>query len=526
MTFEQWLAANHYDAEALSKPENSNKRKHLEAAFNSETAPTPPVATPIAGTPSEHDALVAKAKANADRCEAIRQYAGQALTNASGNRAKITRIEELCNAATADEKCSVESFKYSMLLEDRTTGLIISVPKSQQVSEDVVEAAICASHKLPGIEKKFSEQTLESAHKQFRHGVSLKRLLMLGARSNGFRGDDSDPFTLARYAMRSHDEFDGGYGMRSDVGPSTGIQVPGILSNIGNKFIAPSFMYTEQTWRKIAKIGTVSNFLTKTTYRLTGANTYKRVAKSGEIKHGELGELTYTDQAETYGVMLGVSREDMVNDDLGAFVTMAQDIGRGAGEVLNNVFWTEWLDDASFFTTGNSNYDDGATDSLLSLAGLENADTIFRNQTKSDGTPLGAEPRILLVPNALRISALQHMNSTALAGGGNASALVPNTNPWSGAFDVAASAYLSKTSLPDGNGVSQTVTGSSTAWYLLADPNNIAAISVVFLNGREMPTVETSDFEFDRLGMATRAYFDFGTNKHEYRGAVKLKGAA
>ena len=82
-------------------------------------------------------------------------------------------------------------------------------------------------------------------------------------------------------------------------------------------------------------------------------------------------------------------------------------------------------------------------------------------------------------------------------------------------FRIVDSVYLTYTSLG----------GSATAWYLLADPNDIAAIEVAFLFGRETPVVETSDMEFNRLGMAMRAYFDFGCNKQEYRAGVKLKGA-
>jgi hypothetical protein len=66
----------------------------------------------------------------------------------------------------------------------------------------------------------------------------------------------------------------------------------------------------------------------------------------------------------------------------------------------------------------------------------------------------------------------------------------------------------------------------ATAWYLLADPNNVAAIEVAFLDGVETPIVETSEFDFDRLGIAMRAYMDWGCNKQEYRAGVKLKGAA
>ncbi len=60
-------------------------------------------------------------------------------------------------------------------------------------------------------------------------------------------------------------------------------------------------------------------------------------------------------------------------------------------------------------------------------------------------------------------------------------------------------------------------------------PNKLTERPVIegaFLNGKDTPTVEMGEFEFDQLGFATRAYFDFGVNKQEYRAGVKLKGAA
>ena len=64
-----------------------------------------------------------------------------------------------------------------------------------------------------------------------------------------------------------------------------------------------------------------------------------------------LGELPYTNQVEQFGKVLGIDRPDIINDDLGAFTGAAAELSRGAGDALNEVFWTQWLDDAAFFPT-------------------------------------------------------------------------------------------------------------------------------------------------------------------------------
>src|SRR5262249_14600804 len=162
------------------------------------------------------------------------------------------------------EKWSTDKFETAMLREERKIAPMILTPSGPQVNDDVLEAAICVAYKLPNPEDHFSEQTLAVVHKQYRHGLGLKRLMMMGARQNGYRGDESNWYGTCRAALKAQDEH--GYDMRADIGPSTGIQVPGILSNIANKFLASSFLMVDQSCRRIAKIRPVNDFKTITTY--------------------------------------------------------------------------------------------------------------------------------------------------------------------------------------------------------------------------------------------------------------------
>lgn len=518
MTFEQWLAANGYAADKLTEKE----RAHLMAAWEKETKPAAPVppAAPTMAAPTDFDEQIRAAEANSQRIAYIRERTLAAFQAHTGDLAKQAELKKLCESAVEDKKVDKQAFDLALLRLDRAIGPMILTPRAVQTNDDLLEAAVCMSHRLSGLEKRFSAETLDAAQRTFKHGLSLRDLLAVAAeRNSGYRGSTRDYEALCRHAF-ARNAASGAYyeGLRADVGPST-ISVPGILSNVANKFLSAGFLYTEQTWRMVAKIKSANDFKQMSTYRLTGNNKFLKIAPNGEIKHGTLSELTYTNKVEQYGRLLGIGRPDIINDDLGAFTGAADELGRGAGDSLNEVFWTEWLDDATFFPTdkSNANYDDGATDSVLSLAGLENADNIFREQTKPDGTPMGIDPAILLVPSGLRITAWTLVNSTEIVGQGASAGALPNKNPHAGAYKPASSVYLR----------SAAIAGSSaTGWYLLADPNNCAAIEVAFLFGREAPTVEQGEFDFDRLGIAMRAYMDFGCAKQEYRAAVKMKGAA
>lgn len=512
----QWLLAKGLDAAAFSAlPEVAQAALKTQHAAEVKAAATPvaPVVPPpvvaATGDNSQHtfDQKMAAIEAESRRVAYIHERSAAAAETHTGNFAKIQEIRELCASAIADKTIDARAFDLALLRADRAMGPTVYAPTEKPITEDVIAAAICASGRLPGLEKKFNERTLDAAHKNFPRGISLKGMLREAAvRNNNYRSNSNDDNALCRAA------FD----IRAS-GPST-IAVPGILSNVANKFLAAGFNYSEQAWRQISRIKTANDFKQMSTYRLTGSNKFIKVAPGGEIKHGTLSELSYTNQVDTYGIMIGMDRRDIRNDDLGAFTSVPQELGRGGGDALNEVFWTEYLDDSTFYPTDKSylNYDDGATDSVLSLAGLDNADTLFALQTKPDGTPLGAMPKILLVPRSLFATAKNLMNGTVTAAA-QSTATQTLTNVWQGMFDVVSSVYLQ----------SSAITGySSTAWYLLADPMNIATIEVAFLDGVETPTVETSEFEFDRLGLSMRAFMDWGCNKQEYRGGVKLKGAA
>ena len=138
------------------------------------------------------------------------------------------------------------------------------------------------------------------------------------------------------------------------------IDVGGILSNVANKFLLDGFFSVERTWRNICATRNVSDFKTVTSYRLVGKDQYEQVAPGGELKHGTLGEEQYTNKADTYGLVLSIDRRDIINDDLGAITTVPRKLGRGSGLKINDVFWTTFMNNSSFFAAGNNYYLEGA----------------------------------------------------------------------------------------------------------------------------------------------------------------------
>lgn len=371
------------------------------------------------------------------------------------------------------------------------------------VDQNVLSAAVCKSGRLGNVEAEFDEQTLEAADRQFPHGIGLGQLIATAAVANGYDGNiyDTPNANMLRAAFQ---------GTIQASGYST-VSISTILNDTANKFLRQGWDAVDMTPMRIAAVRSVPDFKQHTSLSLTGDLMFEQLGPGGELKHGTLGEETYTNQVHTYAKMISLTRQDIVNDDLGALTGRSRLLGRGAALKLNDIFWTEFLDNSSFFTSGRANV---STDTgELGLVGLQQAETVFMNQNDPNGFPQMIEPAILLVPTDLKSTALQLMTSEKIKGDADE----PEGNVWRGRFRVESSPYMSNSNY----------TGNSTsAWYLLADPNVLPVIEIAALNGRVEPVVESADADFNTLGVQMRGYSDVGVNKQEYRAGVRADGSA
>jgi hypothetical protein len=286
------------------------------------------------------------------------------------------------------------------------------------------------------------------------------------------------------------------------------LSVSGIISGAANKILLAAFDAVNATYPLIAEQRDLTNFNQHTIYRLDHLGDFAKVAADGELKHGRLSETTYTNQVETYGQMLTLTRQAIVNDDLGAFNDLARIQARKARLALEKALYTLVCEASdSFYTTARGNRISSAA---LNVTNLGTAEAAMLNMADANGDPIYATPRFLVVPPALRATADTIYTSSTVVTGENATR--PSDNPFKGRFEVVVSPYLSASSISG---------SSTTTWYLLADPNLLPAFQVAYLNGQRAPVIETSEAEFDVLGLRMRVYWDFGVARLDYRGAIK-----
>ena len=396
------------------------------------------------------------------------------------------RSEKLLAAVEALTKKVENMEKLSATRDERPAAPAVHVAQPASVTPEVIEASFALQGGLPYVEKKYDEKTLEAAHKA-RRDLSLGEVIVQAAVANGYDGPRRVTASTLRPLMQA------AWATHS---------IAGILSSTVNKFLLAGFDSVEGAWRSISSVRSVNDFKTITQYRLNGGFKFEAVTNGGELKNAAASDESRTISADTYGIMTSVTRTDLINDDLGALTAVPQRIGRGGALKLNDVFWASFLDDAAFFTTAKGNKKTSAA--ALSSAGLKEALALYRKLKDSDGNPMAVQPRVLLVPVDLEITAAELMNSTQISSGNTSGQ--PSTNVFAGRYEVVSSTYLT----------------NAADYYLLASPADMPVMEVAFLNGVQSPIVETAEADFNTLGVQMRGYFDFGVAKAEDKAGVKM----
>jgi hypothetical protein len=351
----------------------------------------------------------------------------------------------------------------------------------------VIEAALCLNGGLGNVEKVFDQKTLEAADRR-RGSTSLQEVLVEAARANGYHGPARISAGNVREVLAS------GFATHS---------ISNVLAATYGKFLLQGYTAVEAAWDQIASIRSVSDYKTVTGVRLNGGFDFEDVGPSGELKSADASDETRTIKAKLTGRMSSITMVDIVNDDLGALTQVPARLGRGAAVKLNKDFWTEFQASNSSFYRAES----AAAGNALAISSLRTAVSSYRKLTDPDGNPLGITPQLLLVPPELEMTAEELMGSSVLITGENATR--GNVNVFAGRFRVVSSAYLT----------------SGTTWWLMANPAELPAMEVAFLNGQRLPTVQQAEADFNQLGIQVRGHFSYGVAKAEARGAYRMATA-
>ncbi len=94
---------------------------------------------------------------------------------------------------------------------------------------------------------------------------------------------------------------------------------PAILAAVTNKTLRDAYEAAPRTFPPIARRATAADFKDMHRLQLGEAPQLEKVNESGEFKRGSLGEGKESYRVETWGKVIGITRQVIINDDLDAF---------------------------------------------------------------------------------------------------------------------------------------------------------------------------------------------------------------
>lgn len=321
-------------------------------------------------------------------------------------------------------------------------------------------------------------------------GHSMVELAREALQREGLQANFGDNMELARQAINSTSTF------------------PAIMANLANKSVMVGFNEAETTYQIWAGKGSNRDFKEAARVALSEAGNLELVPEGGQFQQDFLGEASARTKVATYGKLFSLTRQAIINDDLGLFSKIATKYGSAAKRLVNKMVYAQLTgnvkmqDNIALFDTKHGNV--AGTGEALSVKAIAKAITAMRRQKGITGdATLNITPKYLVVPPELEMTAYQIVNSTAAVDGVNSGVV----NPYKGRFVVVADAELTD---PD-------------AWYLVADASQHDTIEVTYLNGVETPRLETRQ-GFDVDGIEYKVAFDCGVSALDFRGVFKNAG--
>lgn len=293
-----------------------------------------------------------------------------------------------------------------------------------------------------------------------------------------------------------------------------------LLENTMHKAVQSAYALQPDTWRRFCAVGTVSDFRAHNRYRMASIGNLDTVNENGEFHYkplsdGEKSSITAT----TKGNLVNISRQMIVNDDLGAFVGLSAALGRAAARSVEASVYAV-LDDNSgqgptmsdggilFNTTaitttgGHANRTAYAAPTIALLDTLRQQMMVQMDVGQNDYLDL--RPAVALTRPSLT-STMKILNGSVY------DPTITAGNPYGRPNAVAGL-------------VNDIVESPRITWdavYLFADPNVAPTFEVAFLDGNQTPFLDVQQgFTVD--GAVYKVRLDWGVAVIDYRGAVAL----
>lgn len=328
---------------------------------------------------------------------------------------------------------------------------------------------------------------VEGAAREFL-GLSLKELAKETLEKRGVKTRGLSVSEIATRAFHTTSDF------------------PEILANVANKSLRDGYEEAPATYAPIVREVEVADFKQISRTQLGDYPQLEKVGESGEFKRGTISEAAEKYQVETYGKVVAVSRQVIVNDDMASFTRLPMMAGIAARNKISNMVWDIIVSNplmgdgiALFQLAAHKNLQTGAAAIKDGLSAMRSA---MKKQTGLDGQLLNIMPRFLIVGSERETEAESLVSSL----------VIPNTVSDSIPLAFARSLQV----------IAEPRLGAAP-YFLAASVGQIDIIELAYLQGQRGVFLETR-MGFDVDGMELKARLDFGVKAIDFRGLQKNPG--
>jgi hypothetical protein len=297
------------------------------------------------------------------------------------------------------------------------------------------------------------------------------------------------------------------------------------MGDVLDRMMLANFRALGHDWRSYCGVSRpLRDFRTVRRLALNGAEgQYTEIVEGEEVTYtNTLDEDNYTYEPTLYGKGVKLTFRAIMNDDLNAFDSIPERLGKGGRrtveQFVTELFFDSSGPDATFFSSGNGNLLSSNPD--LAIDSLGTAIGQLLAFTDADSQPILVEGVTLVYGPALHVTANNLMNqlSVDVTAVGGVSGQTVRVNNWI----IRNISLVMNPFIP----IVCTSNGTTT-WALFANPSvGRPAGEVGFLSGFEEPVLYRKASNSMRIsGGLDQAAGDFATMDQHYKGIIGMGGA-
>ena len=281
---------------------------------------------------------------------------------------------------------------------------------------------------------------------------------------------------------------------------------PLLLSAAANKMLLAAYQPAQPTYRTIFLRRDFRDFKPHRHLRIGDFPNLVALNENGEIQAGTMSESQELVNLSTFARRIRVTRQMLVNDDLGAFTDFAAMIGRRVADFENATAYgllnsasgagpTLTTGSTAVFATAAARANMASAGTVLDLTNLALGRAAIMKQKTLDGLPIsiGSSMRLVVGPNQEMAARQLTVNVAATQ--------TSNANIYAGFVQPLVEPLI-----------------PSNRWYLFSDPLAAPVYVYGYLNGAEGPQVTTGPVS-GVDGVEVSVIFDFGVGAIDWRGA-------